>query len=162
MLLLQIDLSTIDLKSDDSDELLFHTSNVVNSSEIHVSLPDDVTTLPAAVVDRTRSPESHNCSYDDINTLSPLERDNISPVDIIALPKLTDSPEIHNRSPVDITASSPAAVVDLTRSSEIHDGSYDDINTPTPSADAELIRSPDVSNPDIDVNLQHCSYIFTD
>ena len=138
-LLLQIDLSTIELKSEDSDELLFHTSNIVNSSEIHVSLPEDITALPAGWLGRNHS---HNGSCDDIRTLTPPETHNGSCVDIITLPKLTDSPEIRNCSPVDITEP-PAAVVDRTRSPQTHNGSNDDIKTLS-RAIIDRTRSPQI------------------
>ena len=136
---LQIDLSTIELKSEDSDELLFHTSNIVNSSEIHVSLPEDITALPAGWLGRNHS---HNGSCDDIKTLTPPETHNGSPVDIITLPKLTDSPEIPNGSPV-ATTEQPAAVVDGTRSPQIRNGSNDDMKTLS-RAIIDRTRSPQI------------------
>ena len=138
-LLLQIDLSTIELKSEDSDELLFHTSNIVNSSEIHVSLPEDITALPADWLGRNHS---HNGSCDDIKTLTPPETHNGSPVEIITLPKLTDSPEIPNGSPVAI-AEPPAAVVDRTRSPQIRNGSNADMKTLS-RAIIDRTRSPQI------------------
>ncbi|KAI0221456.1 hypothetical protein LSAT2_027212 [Lamellibrachia satsuma] len=48
-----IDLSTV--QAQDSDELQFHTSKLVNSAEIHVSSPEGFTALPDTCVELTHS-----------------------------------------------------------------------------------------------------------
>ena len=44
---MQVDLSTVQAQSLDSNELQFHTSKIVNSAEIHVSSPDDIHMISA-------------------------------------------------------------------------------------------------------------------
>ena len=54
--MLQVDLSTVQAQSLDSNELQFHTSRIVNSAEIHVSSPDDINTIPDTCDELMHSP----------------------------------------------------------------------------------------------------------